>query len=95
MCESILVICQDLELRLGMQLLCKRNVTYVSVCMLSEQSRTKPAERRKSSAFGHQTLLISYHRINEIGYVTINCIEGNGKEGESLRDVAHLYHKKE
>lgn len=53
MCESILVTCQDLELRLGMQLLCKRYVPYVPGCMLSEQSRTKPAEMRKSSAFGH------------------------------------------
>ena len=31
-------------------------------------------KRRKSSAFGHQTLLISYHRINYIVNVTVNPI---------------------
>jgi len=51
--------------------------------MLSKQSRTKPAERGKSSAFGHQTLLISYHRINYIEK-NINCIEGNKMRGNPL-----------
>ncbi|MCC9294757.1 hypothetical protein LN736_07795 [Clostridium sp. WLY-B-L2] len=35
------------------------------------------AERSESSAFGHQTLLISYHGITFIEYININCIDGN------------------
>lgn len=77
--------------RLGMKILCKRNVPYVPGCMLFGQSRTKPAERRRSSAFGHQTLLISYHRINYIENVTVNCIDGNGMRGVPLRCPAILY----
>ena len=79
-----------LVLRLEMQLLCKQNVPYAPGCMLSKQSRTKPAERRKSSAFGHETLLISYHRINFIENVTIECIDGNWMRGVPLR-CPYLY----
>ena len=47
-------------------------------------------QRRKSSAFGHQTLLISYHRINFIENVTIECIDGNWMRGVPLR-CPYLY----
>ncbi|WP_204377981.1 hypothetical protein, partial [Clostridium ljungdahlii] len=44
---------------------------------LKKQTQQALAERSESSAFGHQTLLISYHRIIFIEYININCIDGN------------------
>ena len=52
-----------------------------------EHSRLKGGD---SSAFGHQTLLISYHRINFIQNVTIEYIDGNWMRGVPLR-CPYLY----
>ena len=62
--------------------------------MLKKQSRTKSAERRESSAFGHQTLLISYHRINYYENVTIDYIDGNRMRGVPLRCPTSISQKK-
>ena len=47
-------------------------------------------ERRKSRACGQQALMISYHRMNPIKNVTIECIEGNWVRGVPLR-CPYLY----
>lgn len=43
-----------------------------------------------SNVFRHQTLLISYHRINHMKNVTVDCINGNKVRGIPLRDP-YLY----
>ena len=62
-------------IRQGMKHLCKRNVTYDSGCMLSKAGTGIRAERRKSSASRHQTLLISYHKITYLVITNVDEME--------------------
>ena len=73
-----------LGLQLGMKILCQRNVSYVPGRMLQKQSRTKPAERCESSAFGHQTLFDIITQDQPIIKIIAGCMDGNqGEENSS------------
>jgi hypothetical protein len=77
-----------LVLRQGTQLLSKQNVPYTPGCMLSKADADEPAERRKSSALGHQTLADIIPQDKQLWNWVVQVMKG--WEG-TPPDYLHLY----
>ena len=80
--QSLLVLWQ------GTQLLSKQNVPYTPGCMLSKAGADKPAERRKSSALGHQTLTDIIPQDKRLWNWVVQVMKG---WEENPPDNLHLY----